>query len=43
MEQSGILKEENDYITIKTLPAGLYLLELYNSKGEKSVRKFIKN
>ena len=42
IEQTGILKQGNNSIAIQSLPLGVYLLELLDEDGEKTVKKIVK-
>ena len=40
--QHGVLKEGNNSISLNALPSGMYLLELIDDEGNKTVKKIIK-
>jgi sugar lactone lactonase YvrE len=40
--QRGILKEGNNTVSLNALPAGMYLLEMIDEKGNKTVKKIVK-
>ena len=40
--QHGVLKEGNNSISLNALPTGMYLLELIDEEGNKTVKKIIK-
>ena len=42
IEQSGILKKGNNTIAVQVLPAGIYILELIDDTGGRTVKKIIK-
>jgi len=42
IEQQGILKPGNNEISIQALPPGIYLLEMVDEEGNKTVRKIVK-
>jgi hypothetical protein len=42
IEQQGNLKAGNNTISIPSLPPGLYLLEVMDEEGERTVRKIVK-
>ena len=42
IEQSGTLKEGSNIITINAIPPGIYLLELTDEDGRRTVKKIVK-
>ena len=42
IEQSGTLKTGSNSINIRALPPGVYLLELTDNEGGKTMRKIVK-
>lgn len=42
IEQQGILKKGNNTISIQYLPPGIYLLELTDNEGQKTIKKIVK-
>jgi len=40
--QQGSLKEGSNPISLQTIANGMYLLEVANDKGEKTITKIIK-
>jgi sugar lactone lactonase YvrE len=42
IEQQGILKKGNNNISLHSLPPGMYMLELTDEQGSRSIKKIIK-
>ena len=42
IEQQGILHQGNNQITVQSLPPGIYLLEMVDDEGNKTVKKIAK-
>jgi hypothetical protein len=40
--QQGMLKQGDNSISMQSLPAGIYLLEVIDVEGQKTVKKIVK-